>query len=201
MAVLSTTGCGAVVQSTAELDASYEQALADTAALAVRLPDVRSLEGDAGASPPGPTLAGSLARLQALFDAMDGGGDVAALTATVYAEDAYLNDNLLALRGNEAIGRYFADTAGRLDAIGIRMLETGNTGGPDYFVRWEMTVEAPRLNGGQPVSSYGMSHFRFGQDGRVILHKDFWDSGTGLYEHLPVVGRLVRRLRSAAHGG
>jgi hypothetical protein len=31
----------------------------------------------------------------------------------------------------------------------------------------------------------------------VLLHKDFWDSGTGLYEQLPVLGAIVGRVRAA----
>jgi hypothetical protein len=46
--------------------------------------------------------------------------------------------------------------------------------------------------------SYGVTHFRFDEAGRVLLHKDFWDAGTGLHEYVPGVGALVRRVRAAA---
>jgi len=31
----------------------------------------------------------------------------------------------------------------------------------------------------------------------VLLHRDFWDASTGLYEYLPWVGALLERLRAA----
>ena len=41
----------------------------------------------------------------------------------------------------------------------------------------------------------------FDADGRVLIHKDFWDSGTGLHEQLPVIGGAVRRVRAAVEKG
>jgi hypothetical protein len=64
-----------------------------------------------------------------------------------------------------------------------------------------MTVAADGLNGGKEVVTYGVTQFRFDADGRVLIHKDFWDSGTGLYEQLPVIGGAVRRVRSAVEKG
>jgi hypothetical protein len=30
----------------------------------------------------------------------------------------------------------------------------------------------------------------------VVLHQDYWDSAAGLFEHVPVVGRLIRTVKS-----
>jgi hypothetical protein len=49
------------------------------------------------------------------------------------------------------------------------------------------------------VASYGVTQFRFDADGRVLIHKDFWDAGTALWEQLPGLGGIVRRVRGAAH--
>jgi hypothetical protein len=73
--------------------------------------------------------------------------------------------------------------------------------GIDWYVRWRMTVAVDGLNGGAPVVTYGVTQFRFDADGRVLLHKDFWDAGTGLYEHLPVLGGIVARVRGAIESG
>jgi hypothetical protein len=64
-----------------------------------------------------------------------------------------------------------------------------------------MRVEHDALAGGKPVLSYGVTQFRFDKEGRVLLHKDFWDSGTGLYEQLPVLGGILGRIRAAAEQG
>ena len=66
----------------------------------------------------------------------------------------------------------------------------------DYYFRWEMNLQFKKLRKGVLNRSQGMSHIRFDAEGRVVLHQDFWDSATGLFDHVPVVGRLIRAVRS-----
>ena len=42
----------------------------------------------------------------------------------------------------------------------------------------------------------GISHLRFDTEGKIILHKDFWDAAGGLYEDLPVLGGGMRWIKS-----
>ena len=177
-------GCGAVPPlSPEDMDRSYEQALARTDGRAVEIPP---------ASEPA-----QLERLRAFFSAMSAAG-IDDAVAGLYASDAYLNDNLVAIEGSAAIAGYFGQTMSRVSSVRVDLLGMAHTGA-DYFVRWQMTIESPRIRGGAALRSYGVTHFRFDGDGRVLVHKDFWDAGTGLYEHLPVVGSIVRRVRGAAH--
>jgi hypothetical protein len=37
---------------------------------------------------------------------------------------------------------------------------------------------------------------RFDRAGRVVLHQDFWDPAAGFYEHLPVLGPVLRWIKS-----
>jgi hypothetical protein len=43
----------------------------------------------------------------------------------------------------------------------------------------------------------GMSEILIAEDGRVKAHYDHWDSGTQLYAKLPIIGWIIRRIRSA----
>jgi steroid Delta-isomerase len=45
----------------------------------------------------------------------------------------------------------------------------------------------------------GGSHIVFGDDGRIALHRDYWDAAEELYEKLPAVGRLMRWLKRRAN--
>lgn len=181
-------GCGRPAsQGAAELNDSYDRALARTAAAAVEFPG-----GEAGAR-------AALARAEGFFGELDA-ATIRARAAETYAADAYLNDNLVAIEGAAAIGEYFGHTAGRVGSLRVSFLDVTHSG-VDYFVRWRMTVESGRLNGGAPMVSYGMTHFRFDAAGRILLHKDFWDAGTGLYEYLPGLGPVLRRVRAAAASG
>ena len=48
----------------------------------------------------------------------------------------------------------------------------------------------------KPVTSdtIGITHIRFNDDGLVVLHQDFWDTGLGFYQHIPVLGRVVKTI-------
>ena len=41
----------------------------------------------------------------------------------------------------------------------------------------------------------GVTHFKFDGEGKVSLHRDYWDTGEELYMKLPLLGWLVRALR------
>lgn len=183
-------GCGGRnVKSADDLNASYERALAATAAAAVEL-EAGSAEAQA-----------ALQRLETYFAEMTG-TSVRDQTQTVYAPTAYLNDNLVYIEGAANIEAYFLHSTGDTDTVSVEFLDVAKSGA-DYFVRWRMTIRNQRLKKGEPLMSYGMTHFRFDDQGRVLMHKDFWDAATGLYEYLPVVGGMVRYVRGRLeqHGG
>lgn len=177
------SGCGTPPTPLPALNASYEQALARTAPLAVILTPGSAEELQA------------FARIQQYFTGMTP-ASVREQTSQVYAPESYLNDTLVAIEGRASIEAYFAHTAGQVRTLNVEFLERAPVG-TDWYVRWQMTVVADGLNGGQPVVTYGVTQFRFDPQGRVLIHKDFWDAGTGLYEQLPVLGGVIQRVRGA----
>ncbi len=175
------SGCAGPGVSSAELIASYEQALIASEAQAVD-----NLDQDPE------RLAAFMARAETYFRDITQ-ESVRALTRDTYAPDGYLNDTLKVINGAEAIEAYFYATAGNTDAVRVEFLSHAATG-MDVYVRWRMTIEAPRL-ADDPLVSYGVSQFRFDEQGRLLIHKDFWDSGGNFFEHLPFVGRAIRSIR------
>ena len=47
----------------------------------------------------------------------------------------------------------------------------------------------------KPYTVVGMSEIKFASDGRVSQHIDYWDAGQQFYEHLPMLGWLLRGIR------
>lgn len=177
------SGCGSPPTSLPDLNASYERALARTAPLAVTLAPGSDLERRA------------FDNVQRYFAGMTA-DTVREQTAIVYAPESYLNDTLVGIDGSGNIKAYFGHTIERSRLLKVEFLERAPVG-TDWYARWRMTVVADGLNGGKPVVTYGVTQFRFDAQGRVLIHKDFWDSGSGLYEQLPVLGRVVGRVRAA----
>lgn len=186
MAVLA--GCGSPpVFSAAGLNEAYENALEATN------PPVAVVyaAGD-------PAEQAALERLEDFFATMTP-ATVRAKTAAVYAPDGWLYDNLTAVSGAGQIEAYFVKAAGEVDELQVQFMQV-TSDGPDYFVRWKMTIVTEKLNDGAPIVSYGVTHFRFNPQGQVLVHRDFWDAGTGLYEYLPGLGGLIQRTRAALAG-
>ncbi|MEP2776613.1 MAG: nuclear transport factor 2 family protein [Luteolibacter sp.] len=119
---------------------------------------------------------------------------VAQNTAKIYAPDAYLNDTLVTHYGPDEIKAYFLTTADTMETYEVTIDDTA-TSGADHYVRWTMNFSAPKLNGGKPVISTGMSHVRLNHSGQVVMHQDFWDSGTNIYGQIPVLGGAIETIR------
>lgn len=61
-------------------------------------------------------------------------------------------------------------------------------------IYWEMKYQHPKLNSGNTISVIGHSHLKV-KDHKVIYHRDYLDLGAMLYEHIPLIGGVVRFLK------
>ena len=119
---------------------------------------------------------------------------VRAKVGEIYAEDAYFNDTLKELRGAAAIEEYMAESMGATKRVTAQVTDLVAANG-NYYFRWVMEIEFKSLNKGKVSRSIGMSHIRFDERGKVVLHQDYWDSTSGLFEYMPILGRLIRMIK------
>jgi len=114
----------------------------------------------------------------------------------VYAPDAYFKDPFNEVRGLSAITHIYRHMFTQVDAprfvVTMRVLQ-----GDDAFLTWDFLFFMKRFSG-DPQCIRGATHLRFGEDGRICVHRDYWDAAEELYEKLPVVGGLMRVLKQAA---
>ena len=119
-------------------------------------------------------------------------------TLSVYAVNAYLNDTLAQITGAEAIRDYFVSSLAGAEHVAVEVTDVAVSGG-NYYFRWIMDIQFMSLKKGEVTRSVGMSHVRFDRDGKVVFHNDYWDSTSGFFEHVPVVGWLIRRVKNRVH--
>ena len=117
--------------------------------------------------------------------------NVGANARKVYAPDAWFNDTIATEVGIVAIEKYLLRTAGGAEVVSADINDAA-VSGSDCYVRWTMEVRTKNLAGGQPVTTEGVSQLRFDPEGRIILHQDFWNPATGIYQHLPLLGPAIR---------
>ena len=117
--------------------------------------------------------------------------NVTANVRDVYAPGAWFNDTIATEVGIEAIEKYLLKTAEGADKVSAKINDIA-VSGADCYVRWTMEIRTKNLAGGQPIVTEGVSQLRFDEAGRVILHQDFWNPASGIYQHLPLLGPAIR---------
>lgn len=114
--------------------------------------------------------------------------------------DVRFRDPFNDVRGGAAFRAVFADMLEKLEDIEFlvdaRALEDAPRaeGVRLALVTWRLRARLPRL-GGATWTVAGCSEIHLDRDGRICAHFDYWDAAGGLYERLPVLGRLLRYLR------
>lgn len=119
--------------------------------------------------------------------------NVLARAPRVYAPDALFNDTLKTLQGSPAITDYLQETARRAHAVHVLVEDTAFAG-VNCYLRWYMDIKWKKFKEGQVTRSQGVSLLRFDPDGRVLLHQDYWDSTTGFFIHIPLIGWALRKI-------
>jgi steroid delta-isomerase len=112
----------------------------------------------------------------------------------VYAAEARFRDPFNDARGLADIRRVFAEMFVRLDEPRFTVIETIEQPHGAVMI-WNFDFRIKSLKPAMARRIHGTSHVRFGDDGRVLYHRDYWDAAEELYEKLPMVGALMRWLK------
>ena len=116
-------------------------------------------------------------------------------TVSVYAPDAYLNDTLVSRRGASNIQTYFLATVEAAESITANIEDVTRSADGFYYVRWTMDVRMKKVAAGETIRTLGITLVRFDDQGRVLIHQDYWDSAAGLWDHVPGIGRGIRWIK------
>jgi ketosteroid isomerase-like protein len=115
-----------------------------------------------------------------------------------YTDDALFKDPFNEVQGIPAIQRIFGHMYVNLHEP--RFVVTGRMEqGDQVFLTWDFRFRFKRFSPQQEQVIRGASHLRLAADGRIALHRDYWDAAEELYEKLPVVGGLMRWLKRRAN--
>lgn len=109
---------------------------------------------------------------------------------SIYAADAHFKDPFNDVVGVEAISGIFRHMFATVEAPRFEVTTRLLTG-REAMLGWDFYL---RLRG-RPRVIRGVTHLGFDADGRVCRHRDYWDPAEELYEHLPLLGSLMRWLK------
>lgn len=112
----------------------------------------------------------------------------------LYAVDVVFSDPAHTIAGLESLKNYFAGMYENISEIYFEFTNS-MTKGNEAFVRWQMRFVHPKLKKGAPVTVPGVTWLQFNDSGKVSRHHDYFDLGAMLYEHIPVLGTVIRNLK------
>jgi hypothetical protein len=122
--------------------------------------------------------------------------DSARTVSLIYTDDVWFKDPFNEVQGLEQVSHIFTHMFEQVDAP--RFVVTHSVLQDDQaFLTWDFLFRMRRFSDEEQCIR-GATHVRFASDGRVAYHRDYWDAAEELYEKLPVVGSLMRWLKTRA---
>jgi steroid Delta-isomerase len=115
-----------------------------------------------------------------------------------YRNDARFKDPFNDVQGTSAIEHVFAHMYVALTEPRF-VVRNIVAEGKQCFLTWDFQFRFKRFSPTVEQCVHGGSHIVFDDDGRIALHRDYWDAAEELYEKLPAVGALMRWLKRRAN--
>lgn len=113
----------------------------------------------------------------------------------LYADKFHFNDTFVIMNDIEDLVPHMIRTAQNVELTTVDIHEVIKTE-TDYYLKWTMHMKFTAVGKEVDSLSMGMSQLRFNEKGKVIFHQDYWDGSENLYEHLPLIGRFVKKIKS-----
>lgn len=113
-----------------------------------------------------------------------------------YDKNVQFEDPVGHMQGLDKLTKYYENMYKNVQEIRFDFTKTvrqENT----YVMYWTMHLKAKGLKGGDEVTVDGNSLIEYGgSENKVIFHRDYFDMGAFVYEHIPVLGFAVRRIKA-----
>ena len=143
-------------------------------------------------------MAGNLDRSKEFFAQLDSAH--LGLVDGFYDKDAVFQDPIHQLKGVSAIKAYYGGLYGNVEAIRFefgKSIEAGDL----VSLTWRMYLKTDAIEGGKEITVDGVSVITFGgKEGKAIAHRDYFDMGEFIYEHVPVLKNIVGYIKKRLSG-
>lgn len=111
----------------------------------------------------------------------------------LYSHDVRFSDPLHEIQGLTALEEYFTELYANVSELGFTFHGYDQVQDGAGYLRWTLHYRHPRLSHGQLIEVVGCSHLLWHK--KVYQHRDYFDAGALLYEHLPLMGSAIGWLK------
>ena len=116
------------------------------------------------------------------------------LLGKIYSNDIVFKDPAHEIHGLVNLKRYFESLYTNCNSV-VFSFSHHQLVENDGFIQWEMSFSHPKLRSGKIIAVPGVSRIHFNNHGKVDYHRDFFDLGGMLYEHIPLLGRIISAVK------
>ncbi|MGF1723568.1 nuclear transport factor 2 family protein [Photobacterium nomapromontoriensis] len=120
--------------------------------------------------------------------------DNVSVIADIYHDDVIFEDPVHRIEGLSALMAYFERLFKSVDECQFQIHESISRDDVAYL-QWTMLFSHSKLFHGRLQKVVGCSRIQFSGE-KVIQHRDYFDMGQMIYEGIPFVGALIRKLKS-----
>lgn len=136
--------------------------------------------------------------------------------ADIYSEDVEFIDPIASHLGIKTVERYFSKLLQnakhcnftiygiqKVDVLhpllGNYNAEQDNTAElfdkcASFVVNWQMRFTSSSINKGNPITVDGITQLKVSEN-KIVYHRDYYDLGQMVYEHVPLLGRIIKRIK------
>jgi hypothetical protein len=116
-----------------------------------------------------------------------------------YSKDADFIDPLGTHKGIDSIKSYYSNLYKNVNSIEFKHNDIISSGS-SHVLLWTMTLSAQGLNNGKAITLEGNSYIKFNESGYVFYHRDYFDMGEFIYEHIPFLGWTIHKIKNKLRG-
>jgi len=120
-------------------------------------------------------------------------GNLKAKVEAFYGPTVEFEDPFIKVTGREALLAYYTKLFADVKEL-VFDIQTEFQSGDETVAVWTMTMKHPSIAGGEAVVVDGVSYVRFEND-QAVYHRDYFDAGAMVYEHVPIVGSIIRYVK------
>ena len=110
----------------------------------------------------------------------------------LYSDDVYFEDPSHGIQGKAALLERFHQLYSKVDSCNFKFHQTLDTGG-EIFLAWTMILRQ-RGQGGEVIRVEGASFLKV-RNNRIYYHRDYFDLGAFVYENVPMLGSIIKRIK------
>lgn len=130
-------------------------------------------------------------KFQYIFEKLN--KDTLHLIKEFYDPQVEFHDPVGTIKGSDKIKTYYENMYKNVKSIRFDFSDFIESGDQIVGV-WKMTLVTDKLNGGEPIIVDGNSVIRF-KEGKAIYHRDYFDMGVFVYENIPGLGFVVKKIK------